>query len=121
MLGTKAIWAMNDCLTTDHGDWDRKCPEARLWAVCLSQAISGALGMKHQADFDSWSGADWHWLMRSESEGVGSCAWICEHLNIDRRWLREFIVKHRHELRRDPYRLRNKVVYIYDRPAPGTN
>jgi hypothetical protein len=38
---------------------------------------------------------------------VGSCQWICELLEIDRKELITFVWKNRHVLRKSPYRLRS--------------
>ena len=89
------------------GDWDRKQPELKLWAVCLAQAIAGAIGLIRCNDVRRWRKDDRYWLIRDKRSVVGSCQWICEALEIDRKELVTFVWKHRHELRRSPYRLRS--------------
>jgi hypothetical protein len=38
---------------------------------------------------------------------VGSCNWVCDVLGLDRKELVSFVWKNRHELRKDPLRLRS--------------
>ena len=88
-------------------EWDCRQPELKLWAVCLSQGIAGAVGIVRCNDLRAWRKEDRFWLFRDRRRAVGSCAWICEYLEIDRRELITFVWKNRHVLRRSPYRLRS--------------
>jgi hypothetical protein len=89
------------------GEWERKQPELKLWAVCLAQAIAGAVGLIRCNDLSRWYREDRYWLFRDRRTVVGSCHWICEVLEIDRKELLTFVWKNRHVLRRSPYRLRS--------------
>jgi hypothetical protein len=81
-------------------------PEAKLWAYCLTQAIATAVGSYRTPDLERWASRDRWWLLRDKRHFVGSCSWICELLDIDRRRLIEHVVRNRHRLRRNPYQLR---------------
>jgi hypothetical protein len=89
------------------GDWDRRQPELKLWAVCLSQAIASAVGLIRCNDMRAWGDEDRYWLFRDQRRVVGSCQWVCEVLEIDRKELLTFVWKNRHVLRKSPYRLRS--------------
>jgi hypothetical protein len=89
------------------GEWDRKQPELKLWAVCLSQAIAGAVGLIRCNDLKYWYRDDRYWLFRDKRNCPGSCQWICDVLEIDRKELLTFVWKNRHVLRKSPYRLRS--------------
>lgn len=82
-------------------------PEARMWAVCLAQAIAGSVGLIRCHDLRRYQGRDRYWLIRDRRHVVGSCSWICELLGIDRARLIKFVVSNRHVLRKHPYRLRS--------------
>lgn len=89
------------------GEWDRKQPELKLWAVCLSQAIAGSVGLIRCNDLKYWYRDDRYWLFRDKRNCPGSCQWICDVLEIDRKELLTFVWKNRHVLRKSPYRLRS--------------
>lgn len=89
------------------GEWLMKQPEAKLWAVCLAQAIAGAVGLVRCREVRRWTNKDRYWLFRDERHRVGSCSWICETLGIDRKRLIRFVFENRHILRDHPYRMRS--------------
>lgn len=89
------------------GDDLRRQPELKMWAVCLAQAIAGAIGLIRSNDLKRWREDDRYWLFRDKRTGVGSCQWVCDMLKIDRKRLITFVWKNRHVLRKNPYRLRS--------------
>jgi hypothetical protein len=89
------------------GDWLIRQPECKLWAVCLAQAIAGAVGLVRSHDLARFTAKDRYWLFRDQQHKVGSCSWICELLGVDRKRLISFVWTNRHILRNNPYRLRS--------------
>lgn len=89
------------------GEWLIRQPEAKLWAVCLAHAIAGAVGLVRSNDLRRYRSRDRYWLLHDTGHYVGSCSWICELLEIDRKRLVNFVVKNRHVLRSNPYRMRS--------------
>lgn len=98
---------LGESLPIPVGDEVLRQPEARMWAVCLSQAICGAVGLVRCHAVRKYRGRDRYWLFRDRRNCVGSCQWICDLLEIDRKWLVAFVWKNRWVLRRNPYRLRS--------------
>jgi hypothetical protein len=94
-------------LPVEVGEWLIKQPEMKLWAVCLAQAIAGAVGLVRCHALANYTGRDRYWLIRDQRHQVGSCSWICEHLGIDRKRLVSWVIANRHVLRKNPYRLRS--------------
>jgi len=89
------------------GDEVLRQPEARMWAVCLSQGICGAIGLVRCHAVRNYRSRDRYWLFRDKRETVGSCQWICDLLEIDRKELLTFVWRNRWVLKREPYRLRS--------------
>lgn len=82
-----------------------RSPEHQLLAAVLSRAICDVLLLKHQTA-NAKSAADW---LSSREHYTGSARWICDHLGISMRDVRQFI-------RRFGDRPRN-VLDIVSRPA----
>lgn len=91
------------------GEWLIRQPEAKMWAVCLSHAIAGAVGLIRTNDLNRYRAHDRYWLFRDKRHTVGSCSWICELLGISRQRLISYVWKNRHVLKNNPYRLRSVV------------
>ena len=82
-------------------------PEVRMWAVCLSHAIATAVGLIRCDALKFYQARDRRWLISDRRKDVGSCHWVCETLGLDRKKVVSYVWKHRHEIRKDPYRLRS--------------
>lgn len=89
------------------GEEQISSPETRLWAVCLTHAIAGAVGLWRSNDHRKYTSQDRYWLIRDRRHCVGSCSWICELLGIDRQYIVDNVIRQRHSLRKNPYRLRS--------------
>jgi len=82
-------------------------PEVRMWTVCLSQAIATTVGLIRCDALRLYRARDRRWLISDRRMDVGSCNWVCDVLGLDRKELVSFVWKNRHELRKDPLRLRS--------------
>jgi hypothetical protein len=102
----EGIVYLRQVLPIELGEREIRQPELRMWAVCLSQAIAGAVGLIRCDELKSYRSLDRYWLIRDKRQVVGSCNWICEMLGVSRAELVSFVWKNRHVLRRNPYRLR---------------
>jgi hypothetical protein len=107
MRYTEGFITLEQVFPIVSGDWDRRQPELKMWAVCLAQGISGALGLVRCNDVKRWRKDDRHWLISDKRCAPGTCQWICDALEIDRKELVTFIWRNRHVLRKSPYRLRS--------------
>ena len=97
----------------EFGELIAKQPEAKLWAYCLNQAIAIAVGARYFSDNKYWRSRakylrsmDRFWLVSDRRRYVGSCAWICDMLGVDRKELIRHVFRNRHTLKRNPYVLR---------------
>lgn len=88
------------------GDYLLKLPEAKMWCYCLMQGIATAIGSYRTKDLRRHAQADRYWFLRDTRRYVGSCAWICELLGIDRKRLIRHVFVNRHYFRKNPCRLR---------------
>jgi hypothetical protein len=87
------------------GEWLLRQPECKLWAVCLTQAVASCVGLRAN-DFRRHRHLDRYWLFRDQRNCVGSCNWICDLLELDRKRLISFVYRNRHVLAGHPYRMR---------------
>lgn len=81
-------------------------PEAKMWCYCLMHGIATAIGSFRTKDLQKNAQQDRYWFLRDTRKYVGSCAWICELLGIDRKRLIKHVVRNRHFFRKHPCRLR---------------
>jgi len=95
------------CLPVEVGEWLWRQPECKMWAVCLAQAIAGAVGLVRCNDLRRYTSRDRYWLFRDKRHQVGSCSWICELLGVDRQRLIKYVWTNRHAIKKSPYRLRS--------------
>lgn len=88
------------------GEWLIRQPEMKLWAYCLNQGITTAIGSYRTKDLRRNGANDRFWFFRDTRHYVGSCSWICELLGIDRTRLIRHVFKNRHVFRGRPCMLR---------------
>lgn len=85
---------------------DLRTPELTLWTLCLIHGVAVSLGGYRSPKLRKIVPKDRFWLFRDNRRYVGSCAWICEQLGVDRGRLISHVFRNRHTFKKDPRRLR---------------